>query len=435
MSLTCLVAIKANRNVVPVPGHWTVKREFLSTKRGIEKAPFALPKFILDTGIADSRDADLEKQKNMSLKQKQRERVQGKLGKLDIDYQKMHDAFFKFQTKPMLTRFGEVYYEGKEYEINLKHLRPGRMSEELKDALGMVPNGPPPWLLNMQRHGPPPSYPGMKIPGLNAQIPGGASWGYQQGGWGKPPVDETNNLMYDMNAPTEAAKTPEPEKAKEPKVDTALWGEIEAPQEKPEEFEDEDDSEEEDEDEEGEDEDEEMEGDMPPGAGARGESVPSSGAATPEAGDAWVARPQHRNGRPVSAAPDEDEPEGRRSLYTVVQETAADSGVGFLGSSKRYNVKGAEKSFNAPVLGQEDTRSKRRTGDVDVSVDIDSLQDSDKISKREVRRQFEEAAETKKAKNPWADMDMDLDDMISEELGKRRQDDEERGKRRKTGRR
>ena len=30
---------------------------------------------------------------------------------------------------------------------------------------------PPPWLVAMQRYGPPPSYPNLKIPGLNAPIP------------------------------------------------------------------------------------------------------------------------------------------------------------------------------------------------------------------------------------------------------------------------
>ena len=39
-----LVHIKAHRNVVPVPTHWSLKREYLSSKRGIEKPAFALPK-------------------------------------------------------------------------------------------------------------------------------------------------------------------------------------------------------------------------------------------------------------------------------------------------------------------------------------------------------------------------------------------------------
>ena len=53
-------------------------------------------------------DAVKEKEANMSLKAKTRERVQPKMGKIDIDYQKLHDAFFKFQTKPPVTGFGEM---------------------------------------------------------------------------------------------------------------------------------------------------------------------------------------------------------------------------------------------------------------------------------------------------------------------------------------
>ena len=45
------------------------------------------------------------------------ERVQPKMGKIDIDYQVLHDAFFKYQTKPVLTGHGDVYYEGKEFEV------------------------------------------------------------------------------------------------------------------------------------------------------------------------------------------------------------------------------------------------------------------------------------------------------------------------------
>ena len=48
----------------------------------------------------------------------------------------------------------------------------------------------------MQRFGPPPSYPGLKIPGLNAPLPEGANWGYHPGGWGKAPVDELNRPLY-----------------------------------------------------------------------------------------------------------------------------------------------------------------------------------------------------------------------------------------------
>ena len=49
---------------------------------------------------------------------------------------------------------------------------------------------------SIRRYGPPPSYPNLKIPGLNAPIPDGTSFGYHAGGWGKPPVDEKGKPLY-----------------------------------------------------------------------------------------------------------------------------------------------------------------------------------------------------------------------------------------------
>lgn len=60
----------------------------------------------------------------------------------------------------------------------------------------MSENSPPPWLVNMQRYGPPPSYPNLKIPGLNAPLPPGATYGFQPGGWGVPPVDRDGKPLY-----------------------------------------------------------------------------------------------------------------------------------------------------------------------------------------------------------------------------------------------
>lgn len=123
-----LVSIKSYRNVVPVPQHWAAKRDYLSAKRGLEKPPFQLPAYIADTGIATQRDAIKEKEQDASLKQKTRERVQPKMGKIDIDYQKLHDAFFKFQAPDeSMTGFGEMYYEGKEFETDLRNKRPGEV--------------------------------------------------------------------------------------------------------------------------------------------------------------------------------------------------------------------------------------------------------------------------------------------------------------------
>lgn len=38
-----LVQLKAYRNTVPVPIHWSQKRKYLQGKRGIEKQPWELP--------------------------------------------------------------------------------------------------------------------------------------------------------------------------------------------------------------------------------------------------------------------------------------------------------------------------------------------------------------------------------------------------------
>ncbi|GMM35114.1 U2 snRNP complex subunit [Saccharomycopsis crataegensis] len=164
-----LVYIKCLKNVIPVPPHWQFKREYLSSKRGVEKPPFQLPKFIEDTGIVNMRDTtQLDDQ---TLKQKAREKVQPKMGKLDLDYEKLHDAFFKHQEKPRLYGYGDIYYEGKEQdEIDLKGIRPGKVSDKLRKALGIQNFEELPWINNMRRFGPPPSYPGLRVAGLELQF-------------------------------------------------------------------------------------------------------------------------------------------------------------------------------------------------------------------------------------------------------------------------
>ena len=49
--------------------------------------------------------------------------------------------FFKWQTKPRMTYHGDLYYEGKEFEIRLKEKKPGDLTDDLRTALGM-PVGP-----------------------------------------------------------------------------------------------------------------------------------------------------------------------------------------------------------------------------------------------------------------------------------------------------
>ena len=87
------------------------------------------------------REALQDKEDKQGLKSKMREKVRPKMGKIDIDYQKLHDAFFKWQTKPRMTLHGDLYYEGKEFEIRLKEKKPGDLSDDLRTSLGM-PVGP-----------------------------------------------------------------------------------------------------------------------------------------------------------------------------------------------------------------------------------------------------------------------------------------------------
>uniref|UniRef100_A0A182PL90 PSP proline-rich domain-containing protein n=1 Tax=Anopheles epiroticus TaxID=199890 RepID=A0A182PL90_9DIPT len=226
-----LVQLKSHRNTVQVPRHWCFKRKYLQGKRGIEKPPFDLPAFIKKTGIMEMRASLQEKDEAKTLKAKMRERARPKMGKIDIDYQKLHDAFFKWQTKPRMTIHGDLYYEGKEFETRLKEKKPGDLSEELRIALGM-PIGPachkipPPWLIAQQRYGPPPSYPNLKIPGLNAPIPEGCSFGYHAGGWGKPPVDESGKPLYG-DVFGVAGMDGEGGMGEE-EIDRTVWGELES---------------------------------------------------------------------------------------------------------------------------------------------------------------------------------------------------------------
>lgn len=144
---------------------------------------------------------------------------------MHVDFQTLHDAFFKYATKPELTPFGELYYEGKEREEKTRQFRPGQLSAKLKEALGIVlATTPTPWLLTMQRYGPPPSYPNLRIPGLNAPLPLGAQWGFHQGGWGKPPSDQFGNPLYPevFAEPTPPVKEPTPDESAPPQ----FWGEL-----------------------------------------------------------------------------------------------------------------------------------------------------------------------------------------------------------------
>jgi len=361
-----LLKIKETKNVVPVPDHWNVKREYLSSKRGIEKPQFKLPKFIADTGITEMREAQWEKDAEKTLKQKQRDRVQPKMGRMDIDYQKLHDAFFKFQVKPPLSRFGEVYFEGKELEAKTMNFKPGIMSEELKEALGMPVGAPLPWLLTMQKIGPPPAFPGMEIAGLNAPIPPGAQWGYAPGQFGKPTLDEFNRPMWGGDV-FGVYKDPEAYVNPAEHIDKNYWGIVKRELNEEEEEEEDEDSDSEEE----QDEEEEEEPEEKPERRRQAQFQDVSGESV---------FPSRAGGR---VNPDV---EHSGSLYRVIGEQDAPIS-GFMGSSKRYDLNNPQ----LPVLGENDSgpSTMRATGDHDISIDVDALARDDHLSREQVERQYE----------------------------------------------
>ncbi|KAF8902769.1 hypothetical protein CPB84DRAFT_1746502 [Gymnopilus junonius] len=389
-----LLHLKSYRNTVPIPIHWSAKRDYLQGKRGIEKPPFQLPAFIADTGIATMRDAVKEKEANMTLKAKTRERVQPKMGKVDIDYQKLHDAFFKFQTKPPVTEFGEMYYEGKEFETSLKEKRPGDLSPELVEALSIPPLAPPPWLISMQRFGPPPSYPTLRIPGLNAPIPEGAQWGFHPGGWGKPPWMSTI--------------------AGEP-INKELWGELEP-------------EEEEEEEEESEEEEEEEEAETAPADGLQtpsGLETPSGMTSVVSTVAGGLETPDFlelRKGRSVSEAM---EPSGPRSLYQVVPEKQT-SVRGLMGSERGYDVS-AVAGAPIPVLGDE-RGTKRKANGVDISLDAAELEG---LSEEELRRKYD--AHSRGSAGVPGGRGEDFSDMVAKEMAKKKQKMDREKDNRKSG--
>ncbi|KAK3060004.1 hypothetical protein LTS18_009564, partial [Coniosporium uncinatum] len=100
---------------------------------------------------------------------------------------------------------------------------------------------------------------------------------------------------------------------------------------------------------------------------------------------------------------------------------------GFFGGERAYDLSSAPKvGQNLPVLGQEENRRKRKAGDIDVSVDVDALARDDKLSKDELRKQYEAGRQEQQNPKGWGVDQDDLSQMIADEHRKRQKKDEER---------
>jgi len=398
-----LVYLKSYRNAVPVPAHWAQKRKYLQNKRGFEKPPFQLPECIENTGISKMRGAQQEKEKTQTNKQAQRAKMQPKMGKIDIDYQILHDAFFRYQTKPAMTAHGELYYEGREHEVKMTDKRPCVYSPALREALGMKDElSPPPWLINMQRFGPPPAYPNLKIPGVSAPIPFGARYGFGEGEWGKPPVDVNGRPLYGDVFGVEARSTA----AGEEKIDTTRWGAMESEGEE-------------------DDEEEEEEEEMPPeddGEDEEGKEMDTEGGTASTV--SGLTTPELLNLRKADGTGTETPDTLRRGpqqLYHVLEEKKTSVGGAMFGTQHTYVLPGdAAASAAASAQSEQEKRVEmlraRARGQVDVALNPEELEGLDAAS---LKRKYEAQLSAEQAAKKAA-LTADDDDEDEEEGGRKK---------------
>lgn len=394
-----LVYLKSFRNTVPVPQHWCQKRKYLQNKRGYEKPPFQLPECIENTGISKMRGAQQEKDATATNKQKQRAKMQPKMGKIDIDYQILHDAFFRYQTKPPMTEHGALYYEGREHELKMTEKKPGQYSTALREALGMKEEtAPPPWLLRMQSCGPPPAYPYLAIPGVSAPIPAGARYGFGEGEWGKPPVDANGRPLYGDVFGVERRTAAEIEQ-----IDRTAWGALES--------EDDGDEEPDEEEDQSPDADETLTADAAADGTASTMSA-MSGLTTPEVLNLRKSADGTGTETPDTIA------QKPKNLYQVLEEkkiTGQSGGVIF-GSQHTYVMPdgNAQMSLQSQLTDQEKrvlAQQAKNRGQVDVALNPDELDSLDAHAlKRKYDTRIQEDAEATKKALTAADNDDDDED-------------------------
>jgi len=395
-----LVDLKSYRNTVPVPRHWCQRRKYLQGKRGVEKPPFELPDYIRATGICDIRQAVLEKEESSKLKQQARERLQPKTGKIDIDYHVLYDAFFRNQTKPVLTSHSDLYYEGKEYEVNLKERKPGHLSKQLRQALGMPEEGiyPPPWLVNMQRNGPPPAYTHLRLPGVNAPVPPGAKVGFQAGGWGQPPLDASARASYGGDwgsSSTNAYAEP---------MEVHPWGMLEDQDESDEEF----DRMDEEDDQTAYDDNSNTTGTVIDPDEVHSGTVSVGGYETPESIDLRKQKLEKEKRAAVSSTPNVTSSGQPKKLYQELQQVDANVGNATFGSQHRYVMPGKEERITM-------ARS-HRADKMEVSLDPNEMESEGGITEDLIRKKYDDSLQLEKD----AHRKEDLSDLVASDSAKRK---------------
>ena len=175
------VRMKLEPHTVPVPSHWKLQRTFLSRQADREEA----------VGIVPAEVAALGIEKIRATKDKKANPNQVAFISCFITGTPLQRKSYQVELSPV----GDVFYERK--WRSKAHHTPGVLSSRLRQALGIGPTAPPPWLYSMQAmRRLPPAYPDIRIPGLNAPIPAGGQWGQGEGQWGEPPRGANNAFLF-----------------------------------------------------------------------------------------------------------------------------------------------------------------------------------------------------------------------------------------------
>jgi len=260
-----------------------------------------------------------------------------------------------------------------------------------------MPDGaPPPLLINMQRFSPTPSYPTLKIPGLNAPLPEGARYGFHPGGWGKPPVDEFGRPLY---GDVFGTAPPEPPPEITQPIERKHWGEIE--------------EEEEEENVEMEEEAEQQDEETTQQSGIE---TPSSGLTTPSGMDTPEVLELRK--APAATRRTDEEDDSNKQLYQVIQQTETSVGNALVGSSHKYIMPGTATAAS----DKKEPKSKDRvnlihsqaTEKLDITLNPSEVENLEELTPDMLQKKYDaELAKNKEVRE-------DVSDIIEEHAKKKR---------------
>ena len=108
-----LVHLKSLRGTVPVPQHWSQSANTYRASKALSRVHMSCQRLLQPLGSPRcAKPSESRRMRRSSSKSSVS--VRPKMGKININYQALYDAFSGEMKKPHLTAHGEIYFEGKE---------------------------------------------------------------------------------------------------------------------------------------------------------------------------------------------------------------------------------------------------------------------------------------------------------------------------------